>query len=286
MFEHHTYACAQALATLGGDVAALDKLRTCVVDMNDVSVIVSSQEATKLAEAEKLEGNRLFIAGNFTAARDCYTSGLRLAGAVDAKVSSQLYNNRATTNIRLKEFALAKEDAKHAAELAPQWAKPHLRLAEIYKETYKVEKAVTRLEIALGYATAAKDTALIKEAKAKLTEYRHELDGAKRRESENLAYRSSHEMEGAMLAANQARLGLKENQDPLALVDKLKNMNMSGAGLGAKKHILLGHRATQEGRLADAAREFMAAADCGRPGRHVQLCGLPDERKRHAKEHP
>lgn len=265
MFKQHTDACEQALKTLGGDVAAVQKLRICELDASDVSILTSSHEATILAEREKLEGNRLFREGNFRGARECYTRGLQVAGVVDPVVRSQLFNNRATANIRLKAFRPAKEDAKHAAELAPLWAKPHLRLAEIYYEAYKPHKAVARLEIALGNATAANDAACVKEAKAKLAEYRLERDQLARRESENLAYGTAHQTEGAFLAAGQARMGLERTQNPMDLFDAITSLDLNGMGMVAKKHVILGQRASNDGRLADAAREFMAAAVAGDP---------------------
>ncbi|KAE9154030.1 hypothetical protein PF005_g33403, partial [Phytophthora fragariae] len=66
--------------------------------------------------------------------------------------------------------------------------------------------------------------------------------------------------EGAFRAANQARAGLDETEDPMAMTDEMLQFDWNRVGMGAKKHVLLGQRARQDGRLDDAAREFMAAA--------------------------
>ncbi|KAJ0391654.1 hypothetical protein P43SY_011712 [Pythium insidiosum] len=266
-FEHHVAACETAMAVLGGDVEALRKIRACDIDATDASVLTCSLEASKLAETEKIEGNRLFREGDFAGARECYTRGIQVAGVVDPVLLSQLYNNRATAHLRLNHLTPAKADAKHAAELAPQWAKPHVRLAEIYRAMSKPHKAAARLEIALGHATAANDAAAIKEVTANLSVYRSERDEASRRESENLAYGTSYEMEGAFLAANQARLGLSTSQNPMDLLNKFAAIDVAGMGtkMQGKKHVLLGQQARNDGRLVDAAREFMGAAAAGDP---------------------
>ncbi|KAL4100479.1 hypothetical protein PRIC1_008271 [Phytophthora ramorum] len=265
VFEQHYAACVRAYEVLGGDAAALQRLRTCEVDTSDIRVLSCSQEATKAATSAKAEGNRLFCADEFRAAAECYTKGLQVAGVVDPTVLSQLLCNRSAARFHLQELANAKEDAKQAAELAPQWFKPQLRLAAIYDETFNHHKAVARLEMALGLASAANEDTAVEEIEKKMPEYRLRRDEAARREGENLAYGPMHANEGAFRDAVQARFGLNETQDPMALVDNLLKLDLDGAGMSAKKHVLLGQRAFQDGRLTDSAREFMAAAMGGDP---------------------
>ncbi|KAE8963702.1 hypothetical protein PR001_g29253 [Phytophthora rubi] len=236
------------------------RVRASEVDASDVQVLPSNRDATNAAEKAKTEGNRLFRANDFRAAEKCYTNGLQVVGAVDPMMLAQLFNNRSTARWHRQDLANAKQDAKRAAELAPHWSKPHVRLVAIYAAKTKHAKAVARLEMALGLASAEHDKVMVEEITKKMSEYRLRRDEEARCESENLAYGPMSSNEGAFRAANQARAGLDETEDPMAMTDKMLQFDWNRVGMGAKKHVLLGQRARQDGRLDDAAREFMAAA--------------------------
>lgn len=266
-FKHHYASVSRAYEKLGGDVAVMQQIRDRAADVSDANVpslLTSNEKATHTATLQKSEGNRHFQAGDFNDAKQAYTKGIQLAGAIDSLLLSQLYNNRATCCFHLEDLESAKRDAKRASELVPQWAKPHLRLAEIYHKLFKHTKAVDRLEVALGLAEASRDTAVEREIRKKMPEYRLLRSQDARRESENLAYGPMHSNEGAYLAARQAMQGLQEIQNPNQVVDNMLKLDLFGeVGMNSVKHVMIGHRALQDGRLQDAGREYMAAAIAG-----------------------
>lgn len=219
-FEYHADQCMQALRTLGGDTAALQRARTCEIDASDLRTLAASASATAAAEKEKTNGNRLFREKNYRGAIDCYTRGLQVAGVVDTNVMAQLHNNRATAHHKLGHLEAVREDAQRATELQPQWGQPQIRLAEMYYDKGKYQKAVTRLEIALGLANAAHDRAMVQDIESKLATYRFDNAQVQRRESENLAYGPTRDAEGAFRAAAQAMQGLDPSEDPMALLHK------------------------------------------------------------------
>lgn len=199
----------------------------------------------------KSEGNRLFQAGQLRRAKQAYTEGLRSASRTDALLQAQLLSNRAAVHLRLKEYAKAEKDATRAAELAPQWAKPHMRLAEVSSSLGQYRNAVLRLEEALGIATAAFDAGLVKEIKHKLSQYRlHEHQGASTASSPD---------EGGFQAAS----GDSEPMDPT--IKSLMSMITGGGDFESAKHVRRGQQAIEGDRLLDAAREFKTAALAGNP---------------------
>ncbi|KAE9163185.1 hypothetical protein PF002_g31925, partial [Phytophthora fragariae] len=129
----------------GGRVTAAALAEHEAVYASDVQVLPSNRDATNAAEKAKTEGNRLFRANDFRAAEKCYTNGLQVVGAVDPMMLAQLFNNRSTARWHRQALANAKQDAKRAAELAPHWSKPHVRLGAIYAAKTKHAKAVARL---------------------------------------------------------------------------------------------------------------------------------------------
>lgn len=240
-FKHYYARDSQAYEELGGDVAVLQQIRDRVADINDGDVpvlLTSNEKATKTATDLKSEGNQLFQAGAFPEAKRAYTKGIQLAGAIDSFLLAQLYNNRATANLHQEDLQGANQDAKRASVLAPQWAKPHLRLAEVYNKMTKYSKSMDRLEAALSLAQAAQDTAVEKEIRKKMPDY-------------------------IRLKNQEAQCGDLNSGDanPFAFVDKLAKVDLgSNADLATKRHLMIGHRALADGRLSNAVREFMAAA--------------------------
>lgn len=126
---------------------------------------------------------------------------VQVAGATESHLLAQLYSNRAATNLLLEDLDAAKKDAKRASELAPQWAKPHFRLTDVYHKMLKHSK----LEVALGLAQAAGDSAVEREIRKKMPEYLQLRTQEMRRESENLAFDPTFLNEGA---TKQVILGL------------------------------------------------------------------------------
>lgn len=217
-FKRHYASVSQAYEELGGDVAVMQQIRDQAADVSDANVpnlLTSNENATNSAMIHKSEGNRHFQAGHFNEAKQAYTKGIQLAGAIDSLLLSQLYNDRATCSFHLEDLESAKRDAKRASELAPQWAKPHLRLAEIYHKMFKHVKAVDRLEVTLGLAEAGRDTAVKREIEKKMPEYRILCNQETRREGDNLAYSPLHSNGGPYLAARQAMQGLDGNENPM-----------------------------------------------------------------------
>jgi TPR repeat protein len=211
------------------------------------------------ASKAKQAGNRRFHSGDFAEAQALYSLGIEYDDAIPPQLLAQLYSNRSATHLKLQRLDAAEADAKCAADLAPLWGKPHLRLAEVYHAKCTYEKAVDELEIALGVGAAAQDHAVVSDARAKMDEYRLLKDAEVRDESQNMAYSSTYATEGAYKETMQSSAGLRDDQDPGELLDKILKMKVRD-GPGLDRHVLLGYQALRDGRYQDAVREFLAAA--------------------------
>lgn len=82
-----------------------------------------------MSSAEKLkeEGNKLFVKKKFAAAAIKYTEAIALDGQ-----NAVLYANRSACRLSLKQFLDAKDDAKQATKLDPEYAKGWTRLASAH----------------------------------------------------------------------------------------------------------------------------------------------------------
>lgn len=253
----------RAFGSLGGDIVELQQIRARTLDSSEESMrqLAVSDEATNAAMKVKAEGNRCFRTRDYEEAERLYTKGVQLSGAVDPLVLAHLYSNRAAARLHLREDAAAMQDAKQAVDIAPQWTKAHVRLAEVYHAASQHDRAVSRLETAVGLANAERDTALVRELEKKMAEYRLLRDQKVHRESASMASRPMCMQKKAYCRTRQAMQSRNRMDDLSAALGMLSKTDVNG--VGAESHVRIGHRALNEGRLLDAAREFKAAANAG-----------------------
>eukprot|EP00931_Biecheleriopsis_adriatica_P028818 TRINITY_DN17183_c0_g1_i1.p1 TRINITY_DN17183_c0_g1~~TRINITY_DN17183_c0_g1_i1.p1 ORF type:complete len:660 (-),score=125.88 TRINITY_DN17183_c0_g1_i1:22-1941(-) len=76
------------------------------------------------AASKRLEGNELFKKGSWQEAVESYSAALHLD-----KLSPASFANRSLANLKMQRHSEAIEDARHAVEMRPLWAKWQLRLA-------------------------------------------------------------------------------------------------------------------------------------------------------------
>lgn len=277
-FDKHSKDVVKAYVALGGDektakhammrddTNATPTAATATAVAAPPPPRVVDAQATNAAIQFKDDGNKAFAAGEFRKAQLLYSRGVAIQGAVDTNVLAQLHSNRCATSMRLGESKHAKADSKRAAQLSPDWAKPHLRLGEVYLHTGNHSKAVASFETAQSMAQSNVETnsaSLLEKIQRKLAEARALKDKDNRRESENLAYSASFLNEGRFRATRQAMNGLPPSVDLNDVFRTVSSLDMEKVGLGAEKHVMMGHLAQQKGRLHDAAREYLAAAHAG-----------------------
>ncbi len=114
--------------------------------------VLNNSEAVKLKES----GNQAFKAGLYKEALYLYTKALSYPGNSNSEMSV-LYSNRSASYYEI--FFNSKEetdllqslmDAKQCVFLNPFWFKGYWRLAKIYEEMEKYDKAIANLERALA----------------------------------------------------------------------------------------------------------------------------------------
>ncbi|TKA51225.1 hypothetical protein B0A53_05801 [Rhodotorula sp. CCFEE 5036] len=103
------------------------------------------------AEALKEEGNALFKAGDFDAAREKYSAALE-----QAPDHFILLGNRAFSILRSPspDYEAALADAEAAVRIAPNWAKGHVRRGEALEGLGRKDEAVKAYEEAIRHGSA------------------------------------------------------------------------------------------------------------------------------------
>ncbi|XP_007894951.2 sperm-associated antigen 1 isoform X1 [Callorhinchus milii] len=104
---------------------------------------MSDKEKMIAADREKDKGNEAFRAGDYKEAFAYYTRSISVCPTVAA------YNNRAQSEIELKEWYKALNDSEQVLKLDPGNLKALLRRATVYKHLGKCEDAAEDLKIVL-----------------------------------------------------------------------------------------------------------------------------------------
>lgn len=141
-----TSPVASSVSSLVTDVTQLDQTSATSADVppspskEDVALPVGERKAK--AEALKLEGNKLFLAGQYDAAKQQYG----LAIALDPSVPA-FYCNRAACELKLEQNGLAIEDATKAIQLDSKFSKAYFRRASAYLRILDPKSALPDLRI-------------------------------------------------------------------------------------------------------------------------------------------
>ncbi|THH15780.1 hypothetical protein EW146_g4753 [Bondarzewia mesenterica] len=124
----------------------------------------------------KAEGNALFSAQEFKAARGKYTQAIALDGQ-----NAVLYSNRAACNLALKAYVKATEDGEKATELDPAYSKAWARLASAQDALEVLEPAIKSWQRAID--ALPKEGLKPSEVKQK-EQYESSLEATKRKKRE------------------------------------------------------------------------------------------------------
>ena len=115
-----------------------------------------NSEDIDYVDAAKIEGNKLFRSGLYSAAVDAYTRAIdRLdLHAMKSESSAHAYCNRAAARLKLQghaDSALADVDA--ALQHNPCYAKAHRRRAQALTSLGRLEEAIASLDLLLEIST-------------------------------------------------------------------------------------------------------------------------------------
>jgi len=100
------------------------------------------------AEELKCSGNELFKNGNILEAILNYTHGIELED-ISQELLGTLYSNRSAAFIETANFGAAKDDAKSAITLRPNWFKGYTRLGRAYENSNQFVKALFNYNLAI-----------------------------------------------------------------------------------------------------------------------------------------
>ena len=109
---------------------------------------------TRTAEEAKAAGNAAFKAGKFQEAIEAYSEAIAIDGSQPA-----FYSNRAMCQMKLENFAAARDDGKKASEVDPSFGKGYLRAAQASVRLAEFDEASALFAAALA-ADSALATAL------------------------------------------------------------------------------------------------------------------------------
>ncbi|KAJ1036431.1 hypothetical protein NDA13_000311 [Ustilago tritici] len=132
--------------SVGTDVTQLDKASATSADLppsptkEDIALPVEERQAK--AKALKDEGNKLFVVGQYEAAKHQYG----LAIALDPSVPA-FYSNRAACELKLEQHGLAIEDATKAIQLDSKFSKAYFRRASAHLSILDPKSALPDLRI-------------------------------------------------------------------------------------------------------------------------------------------
>ncbi|KAK2944443.1 putative Stress-induced-phosphoprotein [Blattamonas nauphoetae] len=102
------------------------------------------QEEQERSEKARLDGNKLFMQGDFEEALKLYTVALQ-HNSKDAR----LFSNRAACYIKLRKWNQAIEECECAIRLDPTFMKPYLRKASCHEQAKNIQEAFATLDAAL-----------------------------------------------------------------------------------------------------------------------------------------
>ncbi|KAJ8917456.1 hypothetical protein NQ315_005503 [Exocentrus adspersus] len=100
-------------------------------------------EAAFVADREKEKGNEYFKAGDYEEALQCYTN------SISSKPSTNNFNNRAVTYIKLKRYEKALKDCDKVLAIERDNLKAHLRKAEALEGLKRYEEARENVEFVI-----------------------------------------------------------------------------------------------------------------------------------------
>ncbi|KAJ1041947.1 hypothetical protein NDA10_003712 [Ustilago hordei] len=132
--------------SVGTDVTQLDQASATSADLppsptkEDIALPVEERQAK--AKALKDEGNKLFVVGQYEAAKHQYG----LAIALDPFVPA-FYSNRAACELKLEQHGLAIEDATKAIQLDSKFSKAYFRRASAHLSILDPKSALPDLRI-------------------------------------------------------------------------------------------------------------------------------------------
>ena len=92
----------------------------------------------------KAEGNKYFLQGHYSQAKQLYTQAIKLDPTVTA-----LYSNRAMCELKMEQHGLAIADASKAIELDPSFAKAYYRRASAHLSILDPKAALPDLKMVL-----------------------------------------------------------------------------------------------------------------------------------------
>ena len=219
-FELFWFEICEFLNFFNYDKEIIQKLKDQEINIVQKSV-VSKPEVPNNSEAVKLKesGNQAFKAGTYKKAIDFYSKALSFPENSSCEMSV-LYSNRSASYYEI--FLISKKeidhllqalmDAKQCVYLNPFWFKGYWRLALIYVELGKYEKAIVNLERALA-------------GNPELINYIANLKAKKgqKERNEHLDPRllpKSHEENNEDVLSNLKDWGLKTTENDLELVNK------------------------------------------------------------------
>ncbi|XP_043215013.1 cell surface glycoprotein 1-like isoform X1 [Amphibalanus amphitrite] len=100
------------------------------------------EERRQRAALLKADGNQLYAAAAYDAARERYTAALQLCPLAAGAERAVMFSNRAACRARADDEAGALADCSRALELDPGYARPLQRRAEIYERTERLDEAL------------------------------------------------------------------------------------------------------------------------------------------------
>ncbi|KAF2074824.1 hypothetical protein CYY_003888 [Polysphondylium violaceum] len=116
------------------------------------------------ANSFKDQGNSFYTKGKYEDAEKQYTKGIELLNTAttieEKKLLSILYCNRAMSNIQLKNYELALEDAKQSISSYNQFPKAYLRAGDAYLALKKYREAKEMYLTCIRYITSSEPTLL------------------------------------------------------------------------------------------------------------------------------
>jgi small glutamine-rich tetratricopeptide repeat-containing protein alpha len=128
--------------------AIMEKVKNAFVSKFEPSKPkLTKEDAEKLAETLKLQGNDKLTASDYPGAAALYDQCIELSP--DGPNTHIYYSNRAAAYTHLKEFEKAAEDCAAAIALKPDFAKAHSRLGHAFLSLNRFEEAQSAAERAL-----------------------------------------------------------------------------------------------------------------------------------------
>lgn len=124
----------------------------------------------KNLKEKKEEGDVLFRAGRFCAARDIYTESLKIDSS-NMNFNAKLHFNRALMSSKLGIVKDAIDECKKALKMTPNYVKAYLLRAKCHREMENYEECVRDYEAALKIEKSSETERLLNEVATKLKRY-------------------------------------------------------------------------------------------------------------------